>query len=117
MEATVPPADSSGIHWIATWGDKVKEGDLLKTKGRGPVRIDTLRKFDHNHPRPVVTDEEDNGHWVYGAVVTDIELGTEFHVFIQPHEPCFIGLNTPPATAPITGDTEGAATDGDIDEL
>lgn len=118
MEATTPPADTAGVHWIASWGDKVKVGDLVKTSGsksRGAVRIASLRKFEHNHPRPVVTGEDDDGHWVYGAVVEDVELGTEFHLFIQPHEPCFIGLHLPPAEEPTTTeDAEGAPEEGEL---
>lgn len=114
MELTTPPPDMGGTHWVASWGDKVQVGDLIKTKGNaGPVRVTALRRFDHNHPRPVVTGEEDNGHWIYGAVVQDIETGKEFHAFLQPHEPCFIGLVTPPTTTVVV---EDGGPDGAIED-
>ena len=122
METTTPPPEAPAIHWIATWGDKVKVGDLVKVaKLGGPVRITSLRRLDHNHPRPVVTSDDDDGHWMWGAIVEDSK-GREFHTFINPHDPVFVGLATPPAEEPVrprdvppdTGDAEGIAPDGDI---
>jgi len=110
MEVNSPP-ETPDIHWIATWGDQVKVGDLVKVpKLGGAVRVISLRRFDHNHPRPVVVSSGDDGHWYYGAVVQD-KHGKEFHVFVQPHEPCFIALDTPLHT----GHAEGLAPDGDIE--
>jgi len=108
MEVNTPPAETPDIHWVASWGDQVKVGDLVKVgKLGGPVRITSLRRFDHNHPRPVVVSATDDGHWYYGAVVQD-RTGKEFHVFVQPHEPCFIALETPDNT----GQAEGLSPDG-----
>lgn len=114
METTESPQNTPEIHWVASWGDKVKVGDLIKvTKLGGPVRVSELRRFNHNHGsgRPVLVDGEDDGHWYYGAIVSD-KTGREFHLFIQPHEACFIGLEVP---GPFyTSDAEGTAPDGDI---
>lgn len=106
------PAETPDIHWVASWGDQVKEGDLIKVaKMGGPVRITRLRRFEHNHGqmqmRPVLVDDKDNGHWYYGAVVED-KTGREFHLFIQPHEACFIALEVPTDM----GGAEGLAPDG-----
>jgi hypothetical protein len=116
MEATQSPEHSSDVDWIASWGDQVKVGDLVKVaKLGGAVRITSLRKFAHNHgpgmsQRPVLVSEDDDGHWYYGAVVQD-KTGKEFHLFIQPHEAVFIGLELPDNT----GGAEGLAPDG-VDE-
>lgn len=114
METTDQPAAQAGVQWVASWGDKVQVGDLIKvTKLGGAVRVTALRKFNHNHgtTRPVLVSEDDDGHWYYGAVVQDT-TGREFHLFIQPHEACFIGLDVPGPT--YTGSTEGAAPDGEL---
>ena len=88
MEATTPPAPVADIHWVASWGDHVKVGDLVKVqKMGGPVTITSLRRLEHNHPRPVKVDDADDGHWTWGAVVED-PSGREFHLFISPSHPC-----------------------------
>lgn len=110
MDTSTPPAETSDIHWIASWGDRVKEGDLIKvSKLGGAVKITQLRKFPHNHgqPRPVLVSEDDDGHWYYGAVVQD-KTGREFHLTIMPHEAVYIALALPAETA----DAEGVAPDG-----
>ena len=119
---TTPPEDTPDVHWIASWGDKIKVGDLVKVaKFGGPVRVTQLRRLEHNHPRPVVVDDADDGHWIWGAIVEDVR-GREFHTFINPTDPVFIGLATPACEEPVrpkdlptdTGDAEGITPDGDI---
>ena len=84
--------DTPDIHWVATWGDQVKEGDLLRVKQLGgPVKVRNLRKFyTLKNDRPGTT-AEDEGRWFLAAIVSDRE-GQEFHLYVQPHEAVFVGV-------------------------
>jgi hypothetical protein len=99
MDATEAPAPEPGITWAAGWGDKVAEGDLIRVpKLKAPMRIINLRRFSHNHkegPRPALVDDNDDGHWYYGAICEDRVTGEQYHVFIAPHEPVFVAVEVP----------------------
>lgn len=85
--------DHPGV-WVAAWGDAVQAGDLLRVKALGgPVRVKTLRKFYQHKgdPRSHLVSPEDDGRWLYGAIVED-RMGQEFHLFIQPNEAVFIAV-------------------------
>lgn len=96
------------VHWIATWGDQIKQGDLIKvSKLGGPVRVTSLRRFEQ-HGSMMGSSRES---WYYGAIVTD-RSGKEFHVSVQPHEPVFVALEVP-LDLPPTGGSEAVAPDGE----
>lgn len=85
------------ITWTASWGDRVRVGDLIRiNKLGGPVRITELRKFitPVDQKRTPLSDDDPSLPWYYGCVVED-RLGQQYHLFLQPAEAIFIAVRVP----------------------
>lgn len=103
------PEEGPTYTWVATWGDQLKVGDLMRVaKLGGPVRVQQLRRFSEPQvvPAGVVNTEE---RWYYGVIVVDRQ-DQQFHLFIKPYEACFVALEVPTTMGPA----EGTAPEGSI---
>lgn len=96
------------INWVASWGDQIRLGDLVKvSKLGGPVKVTQLRRFIGQQVTPYGEPP-----WYFGLVVENT-AGQQFHLAVQPQEAVFIAPEVP-AEFPIDdkGEAEGSAPDG-----
>lgn len=105
---TEPLPTPDPIAWVASWGDQIQQGDLIKvSKLGGAVKVTQRRRFTGQPTTPYADPP-----WYYGLVVRNA-AGQEFHLAVQPNEAVFLAPEVP-AEFPIDnkGEAEGSAPDG-----